>query len=67
MIASENNLQTTDCPDMRKNIYPQYVKNSPKAHVYLALCIMLLLLFQQNESTKYLHLQSDVRSVKKAC
>lgn len=46
MIASENNLQTTDCPDMSKNIYPQYVKNSPEAHVYLSLCIMSPLLFR---------------------
>lgn len=34
---------------MRKNIYPQYVKKSPEARVYLAPCIMPLLFFAVNK------------------
>lgn len=63
MIVSENNLQKNDCPDRRETIYPQYVKNSREAHVWLALC-MSLLLFKLIESTKYFPLaQSQMREV----
>lgn len=48
---------------MRQNIYPQYVKNSPEAHVYLTPLITLQFLFRRNRSTKYFFVfaQSDVR------